>query len=144
MTIFEQVAAVFTALFLLVVLSYYLLLFLPKKKLPIKRIFSSITVIIPAHNEGPYLKEAIDSVRQALFEGTKQIIVIDDGSIDDTSGIAKQYKDVMLLQQEQKGKSASINRALKEATGELIAIVDGDSVISKNSLIEMAKELGRD
>ena len=108
--------------------------------------FSSITIVIPAHNEEQYIKEAIESVIAADFNGSKEIIIVDDGSIDLTAEIASKYinNDIKLIRTKHSGKSSSINKALKMAKGELIAIVDADSCIHKNALVVMTDELERD
>lgn len=146
MMILEKLSYFFTVFFFFIVLSYYFLLFIKKKKPKKNKSFSSLTVIIPAHNEEKYIKEAIDSVIAADFNGSKEIIIVDDGSIDSTAKLASQYtsKNIKLIRTKHSGKSASINRALKIARGELIAIVDADSIIHKDALAEMADELSRD
>lgn len=144
-TILENFPALITFVFLLVILSYYILLFIKPKKSKSEKSFSSITVMIPAHNEEEYIRECIDSVLAADFKGSKQIIVIDDGSKDNTLKIASEYKSkqVTVISTKHSGKAASLNRALKLAMGDLVAVVDGDSYIHKNALDEMALELGR-
>jgi len=132
-----------TFFFLLVVVSYYIIIFIKKKKLRFEKKFSSITVIIPAHNEEEYIRKCIESVEQAEFHGEKEIIAVDDGSKDSTSSIISEFKSVRLLKKGHTGKADSINQALKLAKGQLIAIVDGDSYIDKKSLIEITKEVER-
>lgn len=135
-----------TLIFLFIVLSYYALFFINPKKPKQKELFSSISIIIPAHNEEDYIKDAIDSAIAAEFNGKKQIIVVDDGSRDRTSEIIAQYarKGVKIIRTLHSGKSASLNKALAAARGDLIAIIDGDSIIHRTALKEMAKELSRD
>ena len=132
-----------TIIFLFIVLSYYVLILIKKKEVDSKRKVSSVTVIIPVHNEERYIQDAIDSTIKAYFKGQKDIIVVDDGSTDSTAKIAKAYenKGVKLISTKHSGKSASINRALKIAKGELVAIVDGDSCIHEDALQEMSDEL---
>lgn len=146
MRLLENLSYAVTIFFFLIVLSYYFLLFIKHKKAKKVRSFSSITIIMPAHNEEKYIKEAIDSVIAADFNGSKEIIIVDDGSIDSTAEIASKYvnKNIKLLRTKHSGKSASINRALESANGELISIVDADSCIHKNALVEMSDELTRD
>lgn len=143
MKILESLAFATTTIFLLVILSYYLLLFIKKKKPKKARSFSSITIIVPAHNEEAYIKDCIQSVISAEFKGHKEIIVIDDGSIDSTAKIASRFKEVKLIRTKHIGKSASINKALKVAKGELIAIVDADSTIQRDALAETVGEISR-
>lgn len=139
---FDIAAAIITVIFLLVVLSYYVLLFIKRKKSKKVSHFKSISIIIPAHNEEPYIKECIQSAKRAAF-ANKEIIVVDDGSTDNTYKIASRL-NVKVIRTKHIGKSAAINKALGIAKGEVIAIVDADSVISKDSLVIMASELGRE
>lgn len=140
----DSVSGIITLLFLVIILSYYILLFIKRRRPKSHKRLTSISVLIPAHNEEPYLKETIEAVLAADFNNKKQVIVINDGSKDKTGRIAAKYKDVLLItNKKQLGKAASINKAFKRATGDIIAIVDADSIIRKDALEEMAKELSR-
>jgi cellulose synthase/poly-beta-1,6-N-acetylglucosamine synthase-like glycosyltransferase len=145
MTLFEQLPTIITLIFLLTILSYYLLIFIRQKKAKPEHKFSSITIIIPAHNEDKYIKETINSIIEADFNGKKQIIVVDDGSIDKTYEIASKFKPkgVKVIRIKHSGKSKSINKALSVTKSDLIAIVDGDSYIHKDALKLIAAELER-
>lgn len=145
MILLELLPIIITFLFLIVILSYYVLIFLKTKKPKKERSFSSITIIIPSHNEGRYIGECIESVIAARFKGKKEIIVVDDGSRDNTIEIAKNYiGKIKLITKRHTGKSDSINRAISLSKGELIAVVDGDSFIHENSLQEIVKEIERE
>lgn len=129
--------------FFLVVLSYYGLFFLrPKKEKPEKQ-FRSITIIIPCHNEERYIRDCVRSVQQADFPGPKQIIVINDGSSDRTGEILETLADIEVITTAHIGKAASVNLALQRATGELVALLDGDTEIEPNALVAMAREAER-
>jgi cellulose synthase/poly-beta-1,6-N-acetylglucosamine synthase-like glycosyltransferase len=127
-----------SAIFLLIIISYYCLLFIRKKKTAPGKLPRSISIIMPAHNEERYIADCIESVLDADFEGKKEILVVDDGSHDRTARIAQGYP-VKLLKGAHRGKSFSINKALKFVKGELVAVVDADSVIAKDSLLEATK-----
>ena len=146
MKILEYLSYVITVIFLLVIISYYLLLFLRRKKPAIVKRFSSITVIMPAHNEEKVIGDSIQSVLDAGFNGNKQIIVVDDGSRDKTAEIALSFKSkgVRLVKTNHCGKSASINKALEISKGDVIIIVDADSCIHKDALKEIVIEISRD
>ncbi|MFH1915768.1 MAG: glycosyltransferase family 2 protein, partial [Nanoarchaeota archaeon] len=141
MNIVSYLPTIITLIFLLFVLSYYVLMFLKEKKIKNGKSFSSITVIIPAHNEEPYIAECVQSVLAADFRGKKEVIVVDDGSKDNTYGIAKAVPGITVIQTKHMGKSASLNLALKRAKGEVIAVVDGDSIIAKDSLVKITRVL---
>ncbi|HII68753.1 TPA: glycosyltransferase family 2 protein, partial [Candidatus Woesearchaeota archaeon] len=134
-----------TLIFLLVIASYYFLLLYRPKKREHRDTFAGITIIIPAHNEELLLADAIESVLAASFHGRKEVIVVDDGSSDETYRVAQQFskRGVNAIRTCHLGKSAAINAALKLADTELIAIVDADSIIGKNALRAMAQEVGK-
>ena len=130
--------ACITGVFLLIVLSYYALLALPRRRRGKPLSFKSITVIMPAHNEQDHLAMALNAVLDATFHGKKDVIVVDDGSTDMTYKIACAFKakGVTVLRTAHKGKSKSINLALRRAKGQLVAVVDADSFIAKDALAE--------
>jgi cellulose synthase/poly-beta-1,6-N-acetylglucosamine synthase-like glycosyltransferase len=120
------------------------LIFIKRKKPKFEKKFSSVSVIIPSHNEERYIQECIESVIAADFKGKKEIIVVDDGSKDKTAEIASKYLDnIKLIRKKHSGKSDSINKAISVSKGELIAIVDGDSFIQKDALQKISAEVER-
>jgi glycosyltransferase involved in cell wall biosynthesis len=85
-----------------------------------------ISVIIPTYNRGWIIKEAIDSVLAQEYINY-ELIVVDDGSTDDTHDILNSYqKNFLVLRQNNKGVSAARNRGLAAASGRLIAFLDSD------------------
>ncbi len=87
---------------------------------------ASISVIIPSYNRAHTLQRALDSVlAQTLL--ADEIIVVDDGSTDNTEQLIRQhYPDVIYLKQDNLGVSAARNRAIKTAKGEWLALLDSD------------------
>jgi glycosyltransferase involved in cell wall biosynthesis len=87
-----------------------------------------ISVIIPTYNRGWILKEAIDSVLAQDFRDF-ELIVVDDGSTDDTGQILEAYgQDLTVYRQPNRGVSAARNRGIAAATGRLIAFLDSDDL----------------
>jgi len=87
-----------------------------------------VSVIIPTFNRGWILKEAIDSVLTQDYKDF-ELIVVDDGSTDNTSEILASYgNDIRVLFQENKGVSAARNRGVAEASGQFIAFLDSDDL----------------
>lgn len=84
-----------------------------------------ISVLIPTYNYGRFISYCIDSVFKQTYKNI-EVIVVDDGSVDDTREIIKQYPNVRYFYQEHKGVSAARNRLLELSQGEYIAFVDAD------------------
>lgn len=97
--------------------------------------YSDISVVIPAYNAEKYLKEAITSIRNQIGFNCK-IIVIDDGSTDNTEIIAKKL-DVLFLKKEHSGAATSRNIGLKKVTTKYVFLLDADDILSENVLKDM-------
>ena len=89
-----------------------------------------LSIIIPVYNEVKSILEAINKVKRVKLENiTKEIIIIDDFSTDNTKEILTKLKDSSLkifFHQKNQGKGAAIRTALKHATGDIILIQDAD------------------
>jgi glycosyltransferase involved in cell wall biosynthesis len=87
-----------------------------------------ISVIIPTYNRGWIVQEAIDSVLNQDFTDY-ELIVVDDGSEDDTAAILASYgQSISVLHQLNKGVSAARNHGIAAASGQLIAFLDSDDL----------------
>lgn len=85
-----------------------------------------VSVIIPAYNGERYIAEAIESVLNQTYLNY-EIIVVDDGSIDNTRAVLEPYFNrIRYIYQENQGVAAARNRGIREAKGELIAFLDQD------------------
>ena len=91
-----------------------------------------ITVIIPVYNTARYLERCIGSVVNQTYKNL-EIILVDDGSTDDSYEICKQWAEkdhrILLIHKENGGPSSARNLALDIATGDYIAFVDSDDWI---------------
>ena len=87
-----------------------------------------ISVIIPTYNHGQFIQEAIESVFAQTYK-TLEVIVVDDGSTDNTREILKKYEcGITYIFQNNEGVSSARNHGLSIAKGELIAFLDSDDV----------------
>ncbi|MDX9818626.1 MAG: glycosyltransferase [Desulfococcus multivorans] len=85
-----------------------------------------ISVIIPTHNRAWILRDAIDSVLSQK-DCTFELIVVDDGSTDDTPELLRSYGNrLTAIRQENRGVSAARNLGIRNATGRFIAFLDSD------------------
>ncbi len=85
-----------------------------------------VSVIIPVYNSARYLGEAIESVL-AQTRPPDEVMVVDDGSTDDSAGVAQRYP-VRLLRQANAGASVARNHGVEAASGSLLAFLDADDL----------------
>jgi len=86
-----------------------------------------ISVVIPAHNEEKAIGTVLDELIEVLEGQAYEIIVVDDGANDNTAKIVQEKESVKLIQHPQnKGYGAAIKMGIKNATNDLILIIDGD------------------
>lgn len=86
--------------------------------------FPLVSVIIPCYNHGVYLPEAVESVRQQY--PAIEIIVVDDGSADNTKAVASQMPGVIYLYQTNQGLSAARNTGIRHSKGKYLVFLDAD------------------
>ena len=87
-----------------------------------------VSIIIPVYNGEKYVSEAIDSVLNQTYKDF-EIIVIDDGSKDNTLNILRMYGDkIKWKSQENRGQASAINEGINVAKGKYIAYLDSDDV----------------
>ena len=82
-----------------------------------------VSFLIPAYNEAATIGEVLEQV--ACLDLDKQVIVVDDGSTDDTAAIAE-AAGVLVLRQQNRGKGAAIRAAIPHVEGEIAVIQDAD------------------
>jgi poly-beta-1,6-N-acetyl-D-glucosamine synthase len=98
-----------------------------------------VSVIVPAYNEGPCIDAALRSLL-ALDYPRYEVIVVDDGSSDDTLDRARAFEGdhghvrVLVLWKPNGGKAAALNFGIGSAAGELVATMDGDSILEPQTL----------
>jgi glycosyltransferase involved in cell wall biosynthesis len=103
----------------------------------------SISVLLPVFNGERFLAEAIDSVL-AQSRRPSELIVVDDGSTDDSAAVARRYREVKLIQTENRGPAAARNTGVAEATGDLITFLDADDVMKPDRLERQEAALEED
>jgi glycosyltransferase involved in cell wall biosynthesis len=92
-----------------------------------------VTVVIPCYNQAHFLGEAIESVLSQSYRNF-EIIVVDDGSTDNTSEVASHYEEVRLVRQENRGLAGARNSGLAEAEGEYLVFLDADDRLLPRAL----------
>jgi peptidoglycan-N-acetylglucosamine deacetylase len=103
-----------------------------------------VTIIVPAFNEQVSLKHTIESLIECDYPN-KEILIIDDGSTDRTYEIANSFaqkssnRGIIVIRKENGGKSSAINYGLQFAKGDIVVILDADSIIGRDALKELVK-----
>ena len=91
----------------------------------------AVSVIMPAYNVAEYIAEAVESVLAQTFSDF-ELLIVNDGSTDGTPEIARRYAALdprlHLIEQENRGLAAARNAALRQAKGEMIALLDSDDL----------------
>lgn len=93
-----------------------------------------ISIIVPVYNVEPYLRRSIDSLINQTIADKIEIILVDDGSTDDSGMICEEYSEkhsnIKVIHQVNGGVSVARNTGLKFAVGKYIAFVDADDYVS--------------
>jgi glycosyltransferase involved in cell wall biosynthesis len=99
-----------------------------------------VSVIITCYNKEKYITETVRSVLSQTYENL-EIIIINDGSTDNSSEVIKRIKDhrLRLFEFENGGANRSRNRALKLVNGDLVAFLDGDDIWHKSKIEKQLK-----
>ena len=106
-----------------------------------------VSVIVPMYNASPYIREALESIVASTYRPI-EVIVMDDGSTDDSlriaQSLAKEHPQVQVLHQANSGVSAARNHAIREAKGEWILPVDADDKISPTYIEHAVRAIEKD
>lgn len=116
-----------------------------KEKKRKKTFFPDISVLLPAHNEEDVIKETISSILDSDYPGEIEVIVINDGSTDNTAEIVKEMqkknKQIRLFNTNHIGKSKALNFGATKARFNYLLFLDADSSIDKDTLREIIQPL---
>jgi glycosyltransferase involved in cell wall biosynthesis len=92
-----------------------------------------VSVIIPVYNGARFLRAALESVFAQTYRPL-EVVVVDDGSIDDSADIAQSFPDVRYMHQTNQGVAAARNHAIEAARGEFFAFLDQDDLWTPEKL----------
>ena len=102
-----------------------------------------VSIIIAAYNAARYVKEAVDSAITQIY-GNTEIVVVDDGSTDDTKKILAPYAErgqIKYVYQENKGLAGARNAGIKSSSGEYVGFLDADDIFLSDKVAEQARIL---
>ncbi|MDP9057426.1 MAG: glycosyltransferase [Pseudomonadota bacterium] len=113
--------------------------------------YPGLTVLVAAYNEVAAIRDTLTSLAAQDYQGALEILVLNDGSTDDTLVLATSSLQVLKLPSNisirlidfavNRGKSAVLNDGLREATHDLIATIDGDSWVRRDGLSQIVERL---
>lgn len=108
-----------------------------------------LSIIVPVYNVADYLAKCLDSLlSQDLSQDEYEIIVVNDGSTDNSGEIAKQYAEkyanIILINHENQGLSRARNTGIANARGEYIQFVDSDDYLEQNVLGGLLEQIEED
>src|SRR5713101_8988581 len=103
------------------------------------------TVLIDTYNYGEFIEEAVSSVLAQDFPAAqREILVVDDGSTDDTRQRLQKYKgEILYLRKQNGGQASAFNFGFEHARGEVIALLDADDVWLPRKLRRVHEEFER-
>lgn len=130
------------ALFGLFTSIYFLIILIEnKEKLRPKKLIKnkSVTIIVPAYNEEKRIDRTIKSLIKLNYpKELLEIIIVDDGSKDNTLQIAREYEKkysyIQVIHQKNSGKGVALNNAIRHAKGDFVGALDADSFVDSMAL----------
>jgi cellulose synthase/poly-beta-1,6-N-acetylglucosamine synthase-like glycosyltransferase len=104
--------------------------------------FPFVSVIIPVFNDRDRLKICLQALEKQTYQSELyEIIIVDNGSVDNLEELVKQHSQVSLVSEQQKGSYTARNKGISLAKGEVLAFTDSDCIPEKNWLETGVKQL---
>lgn len=109
-----------------------------------KKIAPHISVIIPAFNEGVVIGNVIEKIRAVVnkLDKNHEIIVIDDGSADNTAQSARDVGATVIQHPYNIGNGAAVKTGIRHARGKILVTIDGDGQHDPNDIIKLVNQIG--
>ena len=134
---------------------FFLVTFLEKRKKIVKHpdsikldYYPSVTIAVPVYNEEATIEKTVKSLLSLNYPSDKiKIIVVDDGSKDNSLKVLEQFKDnknVELLHKENGGKHTAVNLALEKSDTEFFGCLDSDSIVHPEALKRIMNYFAKD
>ena len=92
-----------------------------------------LSIVIPAYNSAGFLRECLKHVQMSA-EAPDEVVVVDDGSTDDSAAVAREFGAKVLSTGGRKGPAAARNMGAREATGDVLFFIDADVCVRRNTI----------
>jgi GT2 family glycosyltransferase len=103
-----------------------------------------VSLIVPAYNQGGFVAETLDSLLSQDY-ADREIIVLDDGSTDDTPEVLRRYADVVqVVRHDNMGENRTVNRGLQMARGRILCVVNADDPLLPGAVRSAVEHLADD
>ncbi len=104
-----------------------------------------ISVVIPAYNEEKIIGRAIESVLNSNYPKSKlEVIVVDDGSSDNTYAVASRYPVKVIRHEKNQGRGKAVMTGYRNASGDIVVTIDADTILDRDALRLVASYMVRD
>lgn len=105
-----------------------------------------LSIAMPSYNVAQYLRQGLDSLCDARLASDVEVLVVNDGSLDDTAVIAQEYVERMpelfrLINKENGGHGSAVNAGIAQASGTFFRVVDGDDWVNAEGLLKVLDAL---
>lgn len=135
---------IFAILFSFLIFVFFTVILSFFKKEELSDYEPNVSIVIPCYNEENNIAKCIDNIESLDYPKEKiELIVVDDGSKDNTLAILKGYQskvdNLSVIPGKHEGKSASLNLGVKKAKYEIVMTVDADTYLEKDSLKKLVK-----
>ncbi len=138
-----DVVLAFTFVVSIVTFTFWNLLALaPERKRTVGKLHL-LSVVVPAHNEKSVIGATLKSILDAEYPERVEVVVVDDGSTDGTKDVVSDIMAsdgrVRLLSTNHLGKAMAVNHGVKNCTGDVVVMLDADSILKKDALILLSE-----
>lgn len=105
-----------------------------------------LTIVVPVYNTEKYIKRCLDSLDNKEINDLIEVLIVSDGSKDNSINIAKEYMKKLpntfkVIEKENGGHGSTINKGLELATGKYFRFLDSDDWVDNNNFVEFVKKL---
>jgi cellulose synthase/poly-beta-1,6-N-acetylglucosamine synthase-like glycosyltransferase len=130
--------AILCILFLFIAFSGVIIIISLFKRPKFERYTPKVSIVVPVHNESKNIESCLKCIFSSKYpKELYEVIVVDDGSTDDSVQLVRRFKDVRLIRLNHKGKSAALNLGIKNCKYEIVLTLDADTLLQRETLMRI-------